>query len=467
MEPQDPVKREGRLTPVIVLATLIAAFGSSFQYGYNVAAINSPSEFMKDFYNYTYYDRVGEYMNEFYLTLLWSVTVSMFPFGGFLGSLMVGPLVNNLGRKGTLLFNNIFSIVPALLMGFSELAKSFEMIIVARVLVGICAGLSSNVVPMYLGELAPKNWRGALGVVPQLFITIGILVAQIFGLRSLLANEEGWPILLGLTGIPAVLQLLFLPFFPESPRYLLIQKKDEAAAKSALRRLRGWHDVDAEIEEILEEDRAEKAVGFISVLKLFKMRSLRWQVISIIVLMAGQQLSGVNAIYYYADQIYLSAGVNEDDVQYVTAGTGAVNVLITVCADVISWMPYVSIACVISYVIGHALGPSPIPALLVTEIFLQSSRPAAYMVAGTVHWLSNFTVGLVFPFIQVGLGAYSFVIFAVICLLTTVYIFLIIPETKSKTFIEINRIFIKMNKVPGVHPEKEELKEFPPSTARQ
>ncbi|KAI4563121.1 hypothetical protein MJT46_010730 [Ovis ammon polii x Ovis aries] len=497
----DTVSALGRLTPVIVLATLIAAFGSSFQYGYNVATINSPSEFMKDFYNYTYYDRVGEYMNEFYLTLLWSVTVSMFPFGGFLGSLMVGPLVNNLGRKGTLLFNNIFSIVPALLMGFSDLAKSFEMIIVARVLVGICAGLSSNVVPMYLGELAPKNWRGALGVVPQLFITIGILVAQIFGLRSLLANEEGWPILLGLTGIPAVLQLLFLPFFPESPRYLLIQKKDEEAAKRALRRLRGWHDVDAEIEEILEEDRAEKAAGFISVLKLFKMRSLRWQVISIIVLMAGQQLSGVNAIYYYADQIYLSAGVKEDDVQYVTAGTGAVNVLITVCAifvvelmgrrfllllgfsvcftaccvltgalamqDVISWMPYVSIACVISYVIGHALGPSPIPALLVTEIFLQSSRPAAYMVAGTVHWLSNFTVGLVFPFIQVGLGAYSFVIFAVICFLTTVYIFLIIPETKSKTFIEINQIFIKMNKVPGVHPEKEELKEFPPSTARQ
>ncbi|XP_060251922.1 solute carrier family 2, facilitated glucose transporter member 5 isoform X2 [Ovis aries] len=328
----DTVSALGRLTPVIVLATLIAAFGSSFQYGYNVATINSPSEFMKDFYNYTYYDRVGEYMNEFYLTLLWSVTVSMFPFGGFLGSLMVGRLVNNLGRKGTLLFNNIFSIVPALLMGFSDLAKSFEMIIAARVLVGICAGLSSNVVPMYLGELAPKNWRGALGVVPQLFITIGILVAQIFGLRSLLANEEGWPILLGLTGIPAVLQLLFLPFFPESPRYLLIQKKDEEAAKRALRRLRGWHDVDAEIEEILEEDRAEKAAGFISVLKLFKMRSLRWQVISIIVLMAGQQLSGVNAIYYYADQIYLSAGVKEDDVQYVTAGTGAVNVLITVCA---------------------------------------------------------------------------------------------------------------------------------------
>nr|XP_058908321.1 uncharacterized protein LOC131750058 isoform X1 [Kogia breviceps] len=285
-----------RLTPVLALATLIAAFGSSFQYGYNVAVINSPAKPMKAFYNETYYDRISEYISEFSLTLLWSLSVSMFPFGGFLGSLMVGPLVNKLGRKGTLLFNNVFSIVPAILMGCSEVARSFEMIIVARLLVGICAGLSSNVVPMYLGELAPRNLRGALGVVPQLFITVGILAAQILGLRSLLANEAGWPTLLGVTGVPAALQLLLLPFFPESPRYLLIQKKDEAAAKNALRGLRGWDDVDAETQEIWEEDKAEKAAGFISVLKLLRMRSLRWQVISIVVLMGGQQLSGVNAV---------------------------------------------------------------------------------------------------------------------------------------------------------------------------
>ncbi|XP_070101061.1 solute carrier family 2, facilitated glucose transporter member 5 isoform X3 [Equus caballus] len=453
MEQQDPIKKEGRLTPVLALATLIAAFGSSFQYGYNVAAVNSPAELMKAFYNETHYSRFSEYISEFSLTLLWSISVSMFPFGGFVGSLMVGPLVNRLGRKGTLLFNNIFSIVPAILMGTSKTARSYEMIILSRLLVGICAGLSSNVVPMYLGELSPKNLRGALGVVPQLFITVGILVAQIVGLRSLLATEE------------------------------------------ALKRLRGWDDVDAEMEEIQLEDEAEKAAGIISVLTMFRMRSLRWQVISIIILMGGQQLSGVNAIYYYADQIYLSAGVKDQDVQYVTVGTGAVNVLMTICAvfvveylgrrallllgfsvcfiaccvltvalalqDRVSWMPYISIVCVISYVIGHALGPSPIPALLITEVFLQSSRSAAYMVGGTVHWLSNFAVGLVFPFIQVGLGAYSFIIFAVICLLTTIYIFLIVPETKGKTFVEINHIFTKMNKVSDVHPAKDELKDIP------
>lgn len=500
-QPPDPQKKKGRLTLVLALATLIAAFGSSFQYGYNVSAVNSPSEFMKQFYNETHYGRTGEPMGSFTLTLLWSVTVSMFPFGGFIGSLLVGPLVNTFGRKGALLFNNIFSIVPAILMGCSKVAKSFELIIVSRLLVGICAGVSSNVVPMYLGELAPKNLRGALGVVPQLFITVGILVAQLFGFRNVLANDNGWPILLGLTGVPAALQLLLLPFFPESPRYLLIQKRDEDAAGKALRRLRGWDNVADEVEEIRQEDEAEKAAGSISVWKLFHLRSLRWQLISIVILMAGQQLSGVNAIYYYADQIYLSAGVRADDVQYVTAGTGAVNVFMTICTvfvvelwgrrlllllgfstclaacvvltvalalqDQLSWMPYVSIACVIIYVIGHAIGPSPIPALLITEIFLQSSRPAAFMVGGSVHWLSNFTVGLIFPFIQEGLGPYSFIIFAVICLLTTIYIFLIIPETKKKTFIEINQTFARMNKVSQVHAEKEELADLPPAASQQ
>lgn len=137
----------------------------------------------------------------------------------------------------------------------------------------------------------------------------------------------GWPILLGVTGVPAALQLLLLPFFPESPRYLLIQKKDEVAAQTgkappcrgrrprrlcsgklgspepapcspplALKRLRGWDDVNPEMEEIRQEDEAERAVGFVSVLKMFRTRSLRWQVISVIVLMGGQQLSGVNAV---------------------------------------------------------------------------------------------------------------------------------------------------------------------------
>uniref|UniRef100_A0A8C4WC02 Solute carrier family 2, facilitated glucose transporter member 5 n=1 Tax=Gopherus evgoodei TaxID=1825980 RepID=A0A8C4WC02_9SAUR len=184
-------KENRKMTLLLAGVTLVSAFGSSFQYGYNVSVINSPAVFMQEFYNHTYLDRKGIPMESSFQTLLWSLTVSMYPLGGFFGSLMVGPLVNKCGRKGTLLINNIFSIVPAILMGTSKVAKTFEAIILSRIIVGVCAGLSSNVVPMYLGEMSPKNLRGAVGVVPQLFITIGILIAQILGLTDILGNVEG------------------------------------------------------------------------------------------------------------------------------------------------------------------------------------------------------------------------------------------------------------------------------------
>ncbi|NWH40044.1 GTR5 protein, partial [Chloropsis hardwickii] len=470
-----------KMTLPLALVALISAFGSSFQYGYNVSVINSPAPYMQDFYNKTYLNRTGEPMDSGFQTLLWSLTVSMFPLGGLFGSLMVGPMVNNCGRKGTLLINNLFSIAAAILMGTSELAKTFEVIILSRVVMGIFAGLASNVVPMFLGEMSPKNLRGAIGVVPQLFITIGILAAQILGLNSILGNAKGWPVLLGLTGIPSLIQLLTLPFFPESPRYLLIQKGNEEQARKALKRLRGTEDVDDEIQEMYQEDRSEKEEGQFSVLSLFTYRGLRWQLISIIVMMGGQQLSGVNGVFYYADRIFESAGVQSNSIQYVTVSIGAINVVMTLLAvfiveslgrrilllagfvmcstscailtlalnlqTTVSWMSYLSIVCVIAYIVGHAIGPSPIPAVMVTEMFLQSSRPAAFMVGGSVHWLSNFTVGLVFLYMEAGLGPYSFLIFCAICVGTLLYIFFVVPETKNKTFMEINRIMAKRNKV--------------------
>ncbi|KAM9256274.1 solute carrier family 2, facilitated glucose transporter member 5-like [Cariama cristata] len=484
---------KGKMTILLAVATLISAFGSSFQYGYNVSVINAPAPYMQDFYNRTYFNRTGVPMDSGFQTLLWSLTVSMFPLGGFFGSLMVWPLVNKCGRKGTLLISNAFSITAAVLMGSAEVAKTFEIIIFSRVIMGIYAGLASNVVPMFLGEVSPRNLRGAIGVVPQLFITVGILVAQILGLNRILGNAKGWPVLLGLTGIPSVIQLLILPFCPESPRYLLIQMGNEKQARQALRKLRGCDDVDDEIEEMRQEDQSEKEEGHFSVCSLCTFRGLRWQLISIIVMMMGQQLSGVNAVFYYADRIFLSAGVDSSNVQYVTVSIGAVNVVMTLLAvfiveslgrrilllagfglccvscavltlalnlqTTVSWMSYLSIVCVIVYIIGHAIGASPIPFVMITEMFLQSSRPAAFMVGGSVHWLCNFTVGLVFLYMEAGLGPYSFLIFCAICLATIVYIFFIVPETKNKTFMEINRIMAKRNKV-EIQEDKEELKDI-------
>uniref|UniRef100_A0A8C6RTE4 Solute carrier family 2 (facilitated glucose transporter), member 7 n=1 Tax=Nannospalax galili TaxID=1026970 RepID=A0A8C6RTE4_NANGA len=493
-----------RLQPTVVLTTLSASFCSAFQYGYNIAVVNTPHkvgtsdlvfQILKSFYNDTYFERHGMFMDENALLLLWSCTVSIFCLGGLLGSLIVGLMVDKCGRKGTLLINNIFAIVPAILMGLSKVAHAFELIIFSRVLLGVCAGISYSTLPMYVGEVAPKNLRGSLGTMIEVSVITGVLLAQIFSLQSILGNATDWPVLLALTGVPAVIQLVSLPFFPESPRYTLIQKGDEKTARQALRRLRGHnYDVEAEMDDMRREERAERAEGRLSVLNLFTFRPQRWQLLSVIVLMGGQQLSGINAINYYADIIYISAGVEAIQSQYITVGAGVINLVMTlvsafliervgrrilllvgygICGSsclvltmallfqsTVPELSYLSIICVFAYISGHSIGPSPVPSVVRAEIFLQSSRTAAFMVDGTVHWFTNFIVGLAFPSLQVAIGAYSFIIFAVLCLLTAIYIYLVIPETKGKTFVEINHIFAKRN---GVEiPEEKEVTKAEP-----
>ncbi|KAM6174147.1 LOW QUALITY PROTEIN: solute carrier family 2, facilitated glucose transporter member 7-like [Erethizon dorsatum] len=477
----DPALLSQQLTPTLVLATLSAALGSAFQYGYNIAVVNTPHQVLKSFYNQTYLERHGAPLDETALRLLWSCTVSMFPLGGLLGSLGIGLLVDRCGRKGALLVNNIFAIIPAVLMGVSGVARAFELIIVSRVLVGVCAGVAYSALPMYLGELAPKDLRGAVGTMTEVFVIFGVLLAQILSLQAILGNATGWPVLLAVTGVPALLQLLSLPFFPESPRYTLIQKGDEEATRRALLRLRRGGDVEAELRDMRAEERAERAAGPASLRRLVAQRPLRWQLVSVVALMAGQQLSGINAINYYADTIYLAAGVDPTQSQYVTVGAGVVNIVMTIisaftverlgrrlllllgysvcgCACLVltlallfqSTVPelsYLGIVCVLVYIAGHSIGPSPVPSVVRTELFLQSWRPAAFTVDGFVHWLTNFVVGFVFPSIQAGLGPYCFLIFAGLCALTATYIYVVIPETKGKTFVEINRIFAKRNGV--------------------
>ncbi|XP_010580338.1 PREDICTED: solute carrier family 2, facilitated glucose transporter member 11-like isoform X3 [Haliaeetus leucocephalus] len=429
----------------LFLAVCAVGIGGTFQYGYNVSIINAPTQHIHKFLNETWTSRYHKELNPELLTFLWSVIASIFSLGGLCGALIGGSMAIRLGRKGALLMNNIIAILASILMGISFPTGLFELLIAGRFLIGINSGIGICVQPLYLGEVAPKHLRGGMAMGSSIFLTGGILTGQIIGLRELLGAETYWPLLLSSSCFPAFAQLLFLPWFPESPRYLLIDRGDELSCAKALKQFHGSSEYRREMEDIQQECFALDGEKPKKPWQLFTDRGVRWQLITVIVMTMGQQLSGINAIYFYATYIFEQAGISAEKIPYVTLGTGACECLTALTCELYSWVPYVSMTSIFAFILSFGLGPGGITNTLTAELFIQSSRPAAYMIGGTISWISFFTIGMLFPFIVNGLKQYCFLVFLLECSLVAAFIFLVIPETKNKSFLEIKKEFHKLN----------------------
>ncbi|KAM5271310.1 solute carrier family 2, facilitated glucose transporter member 9 [Ctenodactylus gundi] len=464
----------------LVVAALMGAFGSSFLYGYNLSVVNAPTPYIQAFYNDSWARRHGHPMDPNTLTLLWSVTVSIFAIGGLVGTLMVKVIGKFLGRKRTLLVNNVFAISAAVLMACALQAGALEMLIVGRFVMGVDGGIALSVLPMYLNEISPKEIRGALGQATAIFICIGVFVGQLLGLPELLGKESTWPYLFGVIAVPALVQLVSLPFLPESPRYLLFEKNDEAGAVRAFQTFLGKSDVSQEVEEVLTESRLQRNVHLVSVLELLRTPFVRWQIVTVVITMACYQLCGLNAIWFYTNSIFGNAGIPPEKIPYITLSTGGIETLAAIFSGLViervgrrplliggfglmavffgiltvtltlqdraPWIPYLSIVSILLIIAAFCSGPGGIPFILTGEFFQQAQRAAAFTVAGSVNWLSNFVVGLLFPFIQQGLDTYCFLVFAAICTTGAVYFYFVLPETKNRTHAEISQAFAKRNK---------------------
>lgn len=461
-----------KVTAPLVFAITIAVIGS-FQFGYNTGVINAPEALITDFINYTLEETLENPPTEVLLTSLWSLSVAIFSVGGMIGSFSVGLFVNRFGRRNSMLIVNLLAIVGGCLMGFCKIAESVTMLILGRLVIGIFCGLCTGFVPMYIGEISPTALRGAFGTLNQLGIVIGILVAQVFGLKVILGTEELWPVLLGFTILPALLQSIALPFCPESPRFLLINKKEEDNARKTLQHLWGTQDVTEDIQEMKDESARMAQEKQATVLELFRSRSYQQPIMISIMLQLSQQLSGINAVFYYSTGIFQDAGVKEPI--YPTIGAGVVNTIFTVvslflveragrrtlhmiglggmaCCSILmtislllkdeySWMTYVCIGAIMVFVAFFEIGPGPIPWFIVAELFSQGPRPAAMAVAGCSNWTSNFLVGLLFPSAAFYLGAYVFIVFTGFLVIFLVFTFFKVPETRGRTFEDITRAF--------------------------
>ncbi|XP_029948314.1 solute carrier family 2, facilitated glucose transporter member 9 isoform X1 [Salarias fasciatus] len=486
----DKMDTKQPVTACLLSAAFFGALGSSFLYGYNLSVVNAPAVYIKAFYNETWIERYGEPISAETVTLLWSITVSIFAVGGLLGAVSVSLIIKVLGRKGTLLVNNGFAVVAALLLSLGEMSRSFEMLIVGRLMMGVDSGIALSALPMYLGEISPRHIRGSIGQFNSILICLGVFTGQALGLPELLGQESRWNYLFAFLALPAMLQLCVLPFLPESPRFLLMERRDEAAAKRAFQKFLGKEDVSQELEEVHMEARAQDNIQAVSVLQLLRNPAVRWQLLTVILIMACYQLCGLNVIWYYTNRILREAGFAEHILPYITLSTGAIETLSAITSGLVierigrkpllifgfgamavffslltvflnlqesvSWMPYLSYICILCVIASFCSGPGGIPFILTGELFEQSYRPAAFMIAGVVNWLSNFAVGLTFPFIQEKLQSFAFLVFVVVCTLGAIYLYFILPETKNKTFMAISQSFAKINKTP-IPPAGQEL----------
>ncbi|KAJ8409635.1 hypothetical protein AAFF_G00230360 [Aldrovandia affinis] len=481
------------LSGTLALAVFTAVLGS-LQYGYCLGVINAPQKILERHYgralgvlpeNPTPSNHTEEEAPHPSVIMYWSLSVSVFSIGGVVTSFLVGFVGDLRGRIKGMLMVNVLAITGGILMGLAKMGKPHLMVIAGRAVMGFYCGLSSGLVPMYIGEIAPVAYRGALGTLHQLAIVTGILISQVLGLDFLLGNDAMWPVLLGLSGAPAVLQSLLLPLCPESPRYLYIKLGKEEEARKCLKRFKGEYDTSKDMAEMKKEKEEAMKEEQVSILALVRSSSYRQQLIVALMMHLSQQFSGINAIFYYSTSIFANAGVTQP--VYATIGVGVINTIFTMvsvmlvdragrrtltliglggmccCAIAMSvglvylttysWMSYVSMTAIFLFVCFFEIGPGPIPWFIVAELFSQGPRPAAIALAGCCNWTSNFIVGMFFPYIEALCGSYVFIIFAVILFGSTVFTYCRVPETKGKTFEEISAEFQHRRRRPPPDPK--------------
>uniref|UniRef100_A0A8C8RTM4 Solute carrier family 2, facilitated glucose transporter member 5 n=1 Tax=Pelusios castaneus TaxID=367368 RepID=A0A8C8RTM4_9SAUR len=463
----------------LFLMIFILGIGGTFSYGFQVSMISYSSLYIKNFINDTWQERHHSVIGEQTLTLLWSSIVSVYSIGGFLGTISSRYLSAKYGKKKCLMYNNLLLIAAGFLWGFSKMAKSFEMILIGRFLCGFNSGLGCCLHGQYIGEISPKKLRGFTSATLSLFVNMGKCVGQIAGLSELLGTESLWPLLMAVGGVAAVVQMVTLPLFPESPHYLLIQKEDMEGCQKAMKQLWGEGDHQEEIDAMIKEQATAKKIKPMKVLELIKDQSFRCQLCLLVVISLSIQLSGIGAIYFYAFDVFEIAGFAQDRIPYISLGTGSCEFFSSIlCSFIIDkfgrrmlllwgyglmafvlvllttilslqhqffWMPYCSIVLIFLFIFIFATGPAGASFPLMIELFTQSSRSSALTISMSLHWVGLYMIGMIFPYIAKSLGTFSFLIFTGFISISWLLIYRFLPETKDKSFMEIKEKFNHLN----------------------
>lgn len=384
-------------------------------------------------------------------------------YGTVVGALIGGWPTDRFGRRATLLWIGVLYFVGAVGSG---LATNLPLFILARFIGGLGIGISTVAAPLYISEIAPPRQRGRLAGMFQFNIVFGILIA--FVSNALLAGigPNAWRWMLGVAAFPSLLYALLCLGIPESPRWLLSRKGDREGGIAVLRRIQPDAS-DAQIEALANEITAASAGE--GTTGLFWSRRLRTPILLAILIAFFNQLSGINAILYFAPRIFELTGLGAKAALLQSIGIGLTNLVFTFVGlwlidrlgrrtllyigsfgyiaslGLTAWAfftQHFSIVpgCIFAFIAAHAIGQGAVIWVFISEIFPNRHRAEGQALGSFTHWIFAALLTTFFPRMVSNFPpGYVFSFFAGMMVLQLIWVKTMVPETKNVPLEQIQR----------------------------
>src|SRR6202047_3259260 len=435
-----------KLNSVLLKSTVVASLGGLL-FGFDTAVISGTTGALSQVYGLS--------------SKSLGITVSIAIWGTVVGAMLAGIPGERYGRRDSLRIMALFYLVSAL---GCALAWNWWSLVVFRFIGGLGIGGSSVLAPMYIAEVAPAKWRGRLVGLFQFNIVFGILLAYLsnYVVGTMQFGPAEWRWKLGIPAVPALFFLFMLFGIPRSPRWL-VKKQRIAEARDVLR-MTGEQDYEQELQEIIVSIDAEHVTDD----SLFSWK-YRFPIFLAVSIGMFNQLSGINAILYYLNDIFGHAGFSKVSGNLQAVAIGAPNLLFTLIAmSVIDRLGRKTLLLVgsvgtatclagvsvifftgqhqsllvwllVGYIAFFAFSQGAVIWVYLSEVFPNSVRAQGQSLGSFSHWFMNAAISLIFPLMAASSGAYPFVFFSVMIVVQFLVVLFFYPETKVLSLEEMQK----------------------------
>ena len=430
-----------------VLAWSVVVALGGFLFGFDTAVISGAEKSIQQFWHLSVFEH--------------GLTISIALIGTVIGSLLGSRPSDRFGRKNTLYFVAAAYLIASL---GTALADNWYVFLVFRFLGGLGVGASSVTAPIYISEISPANRRGRLVGLFQFNIVLGILISYLSNFLLSQVGGASWRWMLGVQAVPAFIFLVLIWFIPESPRWLILKK---GATEKALKILRIINPLNCD-EELVSiqnstlDDNSHKGESLFS-------GKYNYPIILAIGIAFFNQVSGINAIIYYAPRIFEMAGLGKQSSLLSTVGIGLINFVFTLLAiniidkvgrKLLMLIGSVGLICslflvaftfysknfsgyavpvyMMMFIAFFAFSQGAVIWVFISEIFPNQVRAKGQTLGSSTHWIMAAIIAFSFPYFAETLGgAMVFTFFGSMMVLQLILVWRFMPETKGKSLEQI------------------------------